>query len=169
MQTIVCSTASPYGYPKLTGSVSSRVEFFFRLHENWQVLYDQADNNTHKIAGVSDFFGVNSQRLGVRKSPNADDKLRGLIPVAYTHINGKRSYPAIKTPEGKRILLRYDQLYFCRQVKNGCGWTLTLYTAYQVFIAQAYTSVCIDFFPRLSGLYVEPAQNVSIEIDLINP
>jgi hypothetical protein len=168
-QTIVCTTSDPYGYPKLTGKISGRVEFFFKLHDNWKVLYDQTNNNTHKIAGVSDLLGRNSQRLGVRKSPDIEDRDEGLIPVAYAHINGKASWPAIKTPEGKRILLRYGSLYFCRQIPVSGGWVISIYTSYQVFIGSAFTPVSITWFPRMSGVYVEPAQNVSLEIDLRNP
>jgi hypothetical protein len=169
MLTIVCTTASPYGFPKLSGKVSGRVEFFFRLHENWKVLYDQPNNNTHKVAGVSDLLGRNSLRLGVRKSGNIDHRERGLIPVAYSHIDGKRAWPAIKTPEGKQIFIEYGTMYFCRIARLDNGWLISLYTSYKVFIGSAFSPVSITWYPRMSGTYVEPPLNVSLELDLMTP
>jgi hypothetical protein len=47
------------------------LSFTFTLMDGWekQLALDDEDTYTHKVAGISDLFGRNSVRLGIRKAP----------------------------------------------------------------------------------------------------
>lgn len=146
--------------PLLTGKVGTYYEFNFILDKSWNQLYQLPDNSTHKVTGVSDTFGKNSIRLGVRRSPNALD---GIIAVCYGHVNGKISYPAIKDPNGKPVLLHYDQEYNCKIYQSGQYWFMVV-SAFGIPLGTASLQVNIPsglFGRRLSGIWVEIASDPS--------
>ena len=124
----------------------------FILDSTWAQLYQSPDNSTHKVCGISDLFGRNSIRLGVRR---ADRERNGLIAVPYIHDRGKFSYTAFKDSTGANVLLTYGVKYFCQIKSIGNAWSITIYQGQKKI---AYSIAQINISPigrRLSGVYIE--------------
>lgn len=141
-----------YCTPKISGGVSERLDFYFVLDSTWKQLYLNPDNSTHKICGVSDLFGRNSLRLGVRRS---DRERNGLIACPYIHDRGKFTYTAFKDSLGGNLLLKYNTKYFCQIKSIGNAWSITIYQGQKKI---AYSIAQINISPigrRLSGVYIE--------------
>lgn len=141
-----------YCTPTISGGVGEKLDFYFVLDSTWKQLYLNPDNSTHKICGVSDLFGRNSIRLGVRR---ADRDRNGLIACPYIHDRGKFTYTAFKDSLGGNLLLKYNTKYFCQIKKIGNAWSISLYEG-QTKIA--YSIAQINISPigrRLSGVYIE--------------
>jgi hypothetical protein len=158
-----------YCEPSISGQAGEKLGFFFTLKKSWSQLYENTDNSTHKISGVSDLFGRNSIRLGVRRADTFKD---GLIACPYIHDRGKFTYTAFKDSTGKNLLLKYETRYYCQISKIGNAWSITLYEG-QTKIA--YSVAQINISPigrRRSGMYVEVGSGPSLwdiqtEIELI--
>ena len=148
-----------YCTPKISGGVSERLDFYFVLDSTWKQLYLNPDNSTHKICGVSDLFGRNSLRLGVRR---ADRERNGLIAVPYIHNQGKIDYTAFKDSIGANVLLTYGVKYFCQIKKIGNAWQISVYQG-QTKIAYAIAQINISpIGRRLSGVYIEVGSSPSL-------
>ena len=141
-----------YCTPTISGGIGEKLDFYFVLDSTWRQLYLNPDNSTHKICGVSDLFGRNSLRLGVRR---ADRERNGLIAVPYIHDRGKFSYTAFKDSTGANVLLTYGVKYFCQIKSIGNAWSITIYQGQKKI---AYSIAQINISPigrRLSGVYIE--------------
>lgn len=148
-----------YCEPSISGQAGEKLGFFFTLKKSWSQLYENPDNSTHKIAGISDLFGRNSIRLGVRR---ADTFKEGLITCPYIHNQGKFSYTAFKDSTGKNLLLQYEVRYFCQIKKIGNAWDITLYNG-TTKIAYSVAQINISSIGRrLSGMYVEVGSGPSL-------
>jgi hypothetical protein len=141
-----------YCTPTISGSVGEKLEYYFRLDSTWSQLYQSPDNSTHKVCGISDLFGRNSIRLGVRR---AETVKGGLVACPYIHDRGKFTYTAFKDSIGKALILRYNVKYFCSIKKIGNAWSITLYEG-QTKIAYYVAQINISAIGRrMSGVYVE--------------
>lgn len=148
-----------YCTPNISGGVGERLDFYFVLDSTWKQLYLNPDNSTHKICGVSDLFGRNSLRLGVRR---ADRDRNGLIAVPYVHNRGVIDYTAFKDSLGGNLLLKYNTKYFCQIKKIGNAWSMTLYEG-QKKIAYSIAQINISSIGRrLSGVYIEVGSSPSL-------
>ena len=135
----------------MIGTCGERLEFDFILNESWNQLYLDPDNSTHKICGVSDLFGSNSMRLGVRRRP---EPIEGLVAVPYLHIKGKIDYGNFDN----RIILLYKQRYKCIIQKVSNYWTMKLFQVLgntSILIATCNDAMSIGWPYRLSGTYIE--------------
>ena len=152
----------------MIGTCGERLEFDFILDESWNQLYLDADNSTHKICGVSDLFGSNSMRLGVRRRP---EPVEGLVAVPYLHINGKIVYGSFDN----RVILLYKQRYKCIIQKVSNYWTMKLFQVVgntAILIATCNQAMSISWPYRLSGTYIEvgsaPSKwKIKTEIEII--
>ena len=168
MVTYVINKGSKYPSPRMIGTCGERLEFDFILDESWNQLYLDADNSTHKICGVSDLFGSNSMRLGVRRRP---DPIEGLVAVPYLHIKGKIVYGNFDN----RIILLYKQRYKCIIQKVSNYWTMKLFQVVgntPILLATCNQSMSIGWPYRLSGTYIEvgsvPSKwTIKTEIEII--
>jgi len=141
-----------YSEPRISGSCGTVYEFDFILNDDWDQLYLIANNDTHKLSGVTDLFGLNSLRLGLRRHPN---KVNGLVAVAYTHIKGKTGYPALKDNKSdKPLILYYLQEYKCRIFQDGSYWTIEIYSG-GVLLSTQSIRMSITLGRKLSAIYVE--------------
>ena len=148
-----------YCEPSISGQAGEKLGFFFTLKKSWSQLYENTDNSTHKISGVSDLFGRNSIRLGVRRADTVKD---GLIACPYLHNQGKFTYTAFKDSTGKNLLLQYEVRYFCQIKKIGNAWDITLYNG-TVKIGYSVAQINISAIGRrLSGMYVEVGSGPSL-------
>lgn len=148
-----------YCTPTISGTCGEKLEYYFRLDSTWSQLYQSPDNSTHKICGVSDIFGRNSLRLGVRR---ADRERNGLIACPYIHNRGQIVYTAFKDSTGVNLLLKYNVKYFCSIKKIGNAWSITLYEG-QTKIAYSVAQINISSIGRrLSGVYVEVGSGGSL-------
>ena len=168
----LCSCSSPaqvttytvhkgktYCEPSIGGQAGEKLSFYFTLKKSWSQLYSNPDNSTHKIAGISDLFGRNSIRLGVRR---ADTFKEGLIACPYIHNQGKFTYTAFKDSTGKNLVLQYEVRYLCLIKKIGNAWDITLYNG-QTKIAYSVAQINIySIGRRLSGMYVEVGSGPSL-------
>ena len=148
-----------YCTPDISGGVGERLDFYFVLDSTWKQLYLNPDNSTHKICGVSDLFGRNSIRIGVRR---ADRERNGLIAVPYIHNKGKIDYTAFKDSTGANVLLTYGVKYFCQIKSIGNAWSITIYQGQKKI---AYSIAQISISPigrRLSGVYIEVGSSPSL-------
>jgi len=151
MTTYLIKKGQKYPTPRLWGSVGDRLEFDFILDESWNQLYLDADNSTHKICGVSDLFGSNSMRLGVRRRPEPTD---GLVAVPYLHIKGKIVYGVFDN----RTILNYGKRYKCVIHKVNNYWAQKLYEVVggtSILLATCNHAMSIGWPYRLSGPYIE--------------
>jgi hypothetical protein len=151
MVTYVINKGSKYPSPRMIGTCGERLEFDFILNESWNQLYLDPDNSTHKICGVSDLFGSNSMRLGVRRRP---EPIEGLVAVPYLHIKGKIDYGNFDN----RIILLYKQRYKCIIQKVSNYWTMKLFQVLgntSILIATCNDAMSIGWPYRLSGTYIE--------------
>ena len=157
--TYINNSSSPYCTPSMGGSCGDLLEFSFILDSSWEQLYKRTQNETHKICGISDLFGNNSIRLGVRRRSKiyAD----GLVAVSYLHINGKTTYPLIsKTGKSQVLILKYDTEYTCKITKSSIIdnlWHLQIFLNQNVIGESATIIPISSIFRRLSGIYIEPA------------
>lgn len=82
--------------PLLVGSANKNLlSFTFTLMDGWdkQLALADGDTYTHKVAGISDLFGKNSIRLGIRKIA-AKNTINHSVefkykPIMYIHRKGK--------------------------------------------------------------------------------
>jgi hypothetical protein len=136
----------------MIGTCGERLEFDFILDESWNQLYLDADNSTHKICGVSDLFGSNSMRLGVRRRPEPID---GLVAVPYLHIKGKIVYGSFDN----RTILKYGKKYKCVVLRsNTTVWKIQIFEIYgnsSVLIANCDYGMSISWPYRLSAPFIE--------------
>lgn len=148
-----------YCEPSIGGGAGEKLGFFFTLKKSWSQLYENTDNSTHKISGISDLFGRNSIRLGVRRADTFKD---GLIACPYIHNGGKFTYTAFKDSTGKNLLLKYEIRYFCQISKIGNAWSITIYEG-QNKIAYSIAQINISAIGRRrSGMYVEVGSGPSL-------
>ena len=148
-----------YCTPTISGTVGEKLEYYFRLDSTWSQLYQSPDNSTHKVCGISDLFGRNSIRLGVRRAETVKE---GLIACPYIHDRGKFTYTAFKDSTGKNLLLKYETRYYCQISKIGNAWDITLYNG---TVKIAYSVAQINISPigrRRSGMYVEVGSGPSL-------
>jgi hypothetical protein len=151
MVTYVINKGSKYPNPRMIGTCGDRLEFDFILDESWNLLYEDTDNSTHKICGVSDLLGNNSMRLGVRRRP---DPIEGLVAVPYLHVKGKIVYGQFDN----RVILLYKQRYKCIIAKVSNYWTMKLFQVVgntSILIATCNHQMLIGWPYRLSGPYIE--------------
>lgn len=169
MTTYLIKKGQKYPTPRLWGSVGDRLEFDFILDESWNQLYSNVDNSTHKICGVSDLFGNNSIRLGVRRRPEPID---GLVAVPYLHVNGKIVYGQFDN----RVILLYNQKYKVLITRvNSNLWLTKLYQMVgntPILLATCNHVISISSPRRLSGIYIEVGSQPSLwdiktEIEII--
>lgn len=169
MVTYTVYKGQKYPSPKMWGSVGDRLEFDFILDESWNQLYSNVDNSTHKICGVSDLFGNNSIRLGVRRRPEPID---GLVAVPYLHVNGKIVYGQFDN----RVILLYNQKYKVLITRvNSNLWLTKLYQMVgntPILLATCNHVISISSPRRLSGIYIEVGSQPSLwdiktEIEII--
>lgn len=170
MTNYVVHVGDNYPTPRISGGVGNYLEFRFSLADNWSQLYTLTDNSTHKIMGVSDLFGSNSMRLGVRRAPLNQP---GVVAVNYTHVKSKVGYPAIKDDDGKAVILHYYTVYTCRIFQAGSKWEIQVWLDGKL-LGKLDTVMSIPtniVGRRLSGIYVEVGSspspfelNTSIEI-----
>lgn len=170
MTNYVVHVGDNYPTPRISGWVGNYLEFRFSLSDNWAQLYNLTDNSTHKIMGVSDLFGSNSMRLGVRRAPLNQN---GITAVNYTHVKGKVGYPAIKDHNEKALILHYCAVYTCRIFEAGNQWEIQVWLDGKL-LGRLATTMSIPknvLGRRLSGIYVEVGSqpspfelNTSIEI-----
>jgi hypothetical protein len=135
----------------MIGTCGDRLEFDFILDESWNQLYLDADNSTHKICGVSDLFGSNSIRLGVRRRPEPTD---GLVAVPYIHVKGKIIYGSLDS----RIILKYGKKYKCIIQKVSNFWKMQIFEVINntpILLANCDYGMSISWPYRLSGTYIE--------------
>lgn len=160
-----------YCEPSIGGQARENLSFYFTLKKSWNQLYLNTDNSTHKISGISDLFGRNSLRLGVRRAESVKD---GLIACPYIHNKGVFSYTAFKDSSGKNLLLNYDTKYLCIIKKIGNAWDITLYKD-QTKIAYSIAQISMSSIGRrISGMYVEVGSGPSLwdiqtDINFIKP
>lgn len=141
-----------YCTPTISGGIGEKLDYYFVLDSTWNQLYQSPDNSTHKVCGISDLFGRNSLRLGVRR---ADRERNGLIACPYIHDRGKIVYTAFKDSLGGNLLLKYNTKYFCSIKKIGNAWSISLYEG-QTKIAYSIAQINISSIGRrLSGVYIE--------------
>lgn len=169
MTTYLIKKGQKYPTPRLWGSVGDRLEFDFILQDSWNQLYSNVDNSTHKICGVSDLFGNNSIRLGVRRRPEPID---GLVAVPYLHVNGKIVYGQFDN----RVILLYNQKYKVLITRvNSNLWLTKLYQMVgntPILLATCNHVISISSPRRLSGIYIEVGSQPSLwdiktEIEII--
>jgi hypothetical protein len=152
----------------MIGTCGERLEFDFILDESWNQLYLDADNSTHKICGVSDLFGSNSMRLGVRRRP---EPIEGLVAVPYIHVKGKIIYGSLDS----RIILKYGKKYKCIIQKVSNFWKMQLFEVINntpILLANCDYGMSIGWPYRLSGTYIEvgsaPSKwTIKTEIEII--
>lgn len=157
--TYTVTKGSTYCTPTISGTASAKLEYYFILDSTWSQLYQSPDNSTHKVCGISDLFGRNSIRLGVRR---ADRERNGLIACPYIHDRGKFTYTAFKDSLGGNLLLKYNTKYFCSIKLIGNAWAITLYegqTKIAYYIAQINIS---SIGRRKSGVYIEVGSGGSL-------
>lgn len=168
MVTYTVYKGQKYPSPKMWGSVGDRLEFDFILDESWNQLYSNVDNSTHKICGVSDLFGNNSIRLGVRRRPEPID---GLVAIPYIHIKGKIIYGSLDS----RVILNYNKKYKCTIRKDGTFWIMQIFEIIgntSILLATCNHVMSISSPRRLSGIYIEVGSQPSLwdiktEIEII--
>lgn len=167
MTTYLIKKGQKYPTPRLWGVVGDRLEFDFILQDSWNQLYLSEDNSTHKICGVSDLFGKNSIRLGVRRRPEPID---GLVAVPYLHINGKIVYGSL------RIIIKYNTKYKCLITRISSDlWIMKLFEVVgstSVLLGSTERKMSISSPRRLSGPYIEVGSGPSLwdiktEIEII--
>ena len=169
MTTYTVKKGQKYPTQRLWGVVGDRLEFDFILQDSWNQLYLSEDNSTHKICGVSDLFGKNSIRLGVRRRPEPID---GLVAVPYLHINGKIVYGQFDN----RVILLYKQKYKCLHTRiDNKLWIMKLFQVVgntSILLATWEHEMSISSPRRLSGPYIEVGSQPSLwdiktEIEII--
>lgn len=169
MVTYTVYKGQKYPSPKIWGSVGDQLEFDFILDQSWNQLYSNVDNSTHKICGVSDLFGNNSIRLGVRRRPEPID---GLVAVPYLHVNGKIVYGQFDN----RVILLYNQKYKVLITRIDSNlWLTKLYQMVgntSILLATCNHVISISSLRRLSGVYIEVGSQPSLwdiktEIEII--
>lgn len=169
MVTYTVYKGQKYPSPKIWGSVGDQLEFDFILDQSWNQLYSNVDNSTHKICGVSDLFGNNSIRLGVRRRPEPID---GLVAVPYLHVNGKIVYGQFDN----RVILLYNQKYKVLITRIDSNlWLTKLYQMVgntSILLATCNHVISISSPRRLSGIYIEVGSQPSLwdiktEIEII--
>lgn len=169
MTTYLVKKGQKYPTPRLWGTVGDRLEFDFILDESWNKLYSNIDNSTHKICGVSDLFGSNSIRLGVRRRP---EPVEGLVAVPYLHVNGKIVYGQFDN----RVILLYKTQYKVLITRIDSNlWVTKLFQVVGntlILLATCNHVMSISSPRRLSGVYIEVGSQPSLwdiktEIEII--
>lgn len=159
LKTYTVKAGTTYATPSITKTAKDTVQFWFKLTSDWNQLYLSTDNSTHKIAGVRDFLGRNSLRLGIRR---AATQRNGLIAIPYSHKDGIFDYSAFKDTLGRLVLLQYDTLYFCRINSVSGGWKIDLFDSCMKLICTSTKPISISSFGRIvSGTYVEVGSSPS--------
>ena len=152
MTTYIVPIGKTSSVPAISGSCGNYYEFDFMLSDDWNQLYNTENNDTHKLTGPSDLLGFNSLRLGLRRHKN---KVNGLVAVAYSHIKGKTSYPALKDRNDKQLILYYLQEYKCRIFQDGSYWTIEIYSGGVLLTTHSDRMSINSFMRKLSQIYVE--------------
>lgn len=169
MTTYTVKKGQKYPTPRLWGVVGDRLEFDFILQDSWNQLYLSEDNSTHKICGVSDLFGKNSIRLGVRRRAEPID---GLVAVPYLHINGKIVYGVFD----RRTILSYNKRYKIKLIDlSTMNPKMGLYEVLgntEVYLTSSVNAMTINGPRRLGGPYIEVGSGPSLwdiktEIEII--
>ena len=159
LTTYTVNAGSTYATPSIQRPAKDTVKFWFRLNPDWSQLYLSQDNSTHKICGVSDLFGRNSLRLGVRR---ATTERNGLVAVPYTHKSGKIDYTAFKDSLGRNVFISYDSLYYCKVYKVATGWCIDLFDSRMNLLCSATKPITISALGRyVSGTYIEVGSSPS--------
>ena len=158
MKTYWVYKGNTYCTPKISGTVGNSLSADVIIGDDWRQLYSSPDNSTHKIIGISDLFGNNSIRLGVRR---ADTNKEGLIAVPYIHNKGKIQYTPFKTATGN-LLLKYGTLYHIEIIKVAEGWKISIYEN-GLLLSDYIAPITISSVGRrLSGMYVEVGSGASL-------
>ena len=148
------NTAPSPQIPSNIGKVGDTLGFPFVLTKDYEKLAkDTSDNSSQKIAGVSDFFQVNSIRLAVRRGTGKPKP--GMIAVNYYHKNSRYYYPALLDSLNKPLLLFYDTIYFCRILKAATGWKIEIYKDNQL-LSTGLAPITIGLLGRKRlGIWIE--------------
>lgn len=171
MKTYTVYKGQTYAQPSLIGAVGERLTFDFILDYTWLQLYQNADNSTHKICGVSDLFGRNSLRMGTRR---ADKKVDSLIAVPYIHNKGVINYTPFRDLAGRIVKITWGVKYRCYITKVATGWKIELWNYdKEIKLAECIAPINITGIRRLSGMYIEPGSGpslwtISSQIQIIN-
>ena len=152
--TYVNTPDSAYSSPYANGSVGDVLSFEFILDESWNSLLTREGRNTEKVLGLSDLFGRNSIRLGVRKSVDG----KSLVAVNYVHDKGVTTYEALADSiSGKAVKLVTGKVYKCKIFKDiNNNWNLQL-SDEQIIISTAFEGKLSisSFIRRVLGVYIE--------------
>lgn len=160
MKTYTVYKGQTYAQPSLTGSVGDRLTFDFILDYTWLQLYQNEDNSTHKICGVSDLFGKNSVRMGVRR---ADKKVDSLVAVPYIHNKGVIDYAPFRDLSGRIVKITWGVKYRCYISKVSNGWKIELWNYdKETKLAECITPISISTIRRLSAMYIQVGSQPSL-------
>jgi hypothetical protein len=165
--------------PPLAGGANKELlSFTFTLKEGWdkQLALDDKDTYTHKIAGISDLFGRNSVRLGIRKilAKNVIKQIQENVykPIMYIHRKGK----TIMIPINNFFILHGVE-YRCNIGKQGAMYYINIcrvaipsvwdgYNSLDYAVAFEEAPTTIRLFPRLSGPWFETKDEEGPSFDL---
>lgn len=150
------ATPSIMTTPQVITRVGNLVTGYFKLDPDWAQLYTNSNTSTHKLVGVSDLFGFNSVRIGVRRSSTATN---GLVAVNYRHVNNVFSYPALKriSNPNQNLILAYNTNYFFKIYQSAANWVLEIWNgARNTMLSSATGALTISTTGRrIQGTYVE--------------
>jgi hypothetical protein len=149
--TYVNTPDSAYSSPYANGSVGDLLSFEFILDESWNSLLTREGRNTEKVLGLSDLFGGNSIRLGVRKSVDG----KSLVAVNYVHDKGVTTYEALRDQiTAKPYVLKCGVNYsvlICKGI--GC-WCIQISDGTHTANQNVVISIS-SFMRRVLGVYIE--------------